>query len=113
MNTIEFSTPLLTWLEGQRPSGHGLEISLTKAGCAGFEHHMRWMDSPVGTSMESNAPFWVVVPAGQEQRLTGLKMGMVRKGLNQDIQWENPNATEACGCGISWTFPERSLPILG
>lgn len=113
MDAIEFSPRLMDWLQRQHTPGTCLEISLIKAGCAGYEHQLRWIEvSTTSLNMDSNAPFPVTVPSGQEEKLQGLKLDLVQKSLNQEIQWQNPNANEACGCGISWTFPERSLPLL-
>lgn len=110
---IYFSPSALAWLQRQRPDGSCLLIGLKKSGCAGFEHRMTWIQSPTGNRMDSNASFDVYALPQDQGVLKGLEIDLVTRGLNQEIAWRNPNAEAGCGCGISWTFPERALPTLG
>lgn len=112
MNGISFTPTALAWLQKQQPApGTPLVVGLKKAGCAGQEHFLRWGTSE-GVTMDSNAPFEVVAPHDSALLLQGLVVDLAPRGLNQELVWRNPNASDACGCGISWTFPERLLPTV-
>jgi len=45
----------------------------------------------------------IYVDAGSQALLDGTRVDFVRKGLNQEFTFINPNATAACGCGESFT----------
>ncbi len=114
MTKICFTEKALQWLQKQQPSPQAvLVIQLKKSGCAGFEHEMSWEPPPNVAAAQTNALFLVVTPPEDQKALDGLMVDLTKRGLNHEVVWNNPNANESCGCGVSWSFPERALPVIG
>ena len=87
--------------------GHkkALRIGLKKGGCAGMEYTMDYVDEldPNDEVIEHNGARVVIAPMAQ-MFLFGTEIDYKTSLLESGFAFNNPNVTEACGCGESIKF---------
>jgi iron-sulfur cluster assembly protein len=88
----------------KRGSGIGLRLAVKTSGCSGFAYTLEFVDALNldDECFESNG-MKVVVDARSLGMLAGTELDFVREGLNEGFKFNNPNATNNCGCGESFT----------
>ncbi|MCR9106524.1 MAG: iron-sulfur cluster assembly protein IscA [Gammaproteobacteria bacterium] len=86
--------------------GHGLGIRLgvTTSGCSGMAYVLEFVDepNPEDTVVEDYGVKVFVDPKSMVY-LDGTELDFVREGLNEGLQFRNPNVAAECGCGESFT----------
>jgi iron-sulfur cluster assembly protein len=87
-----------------RDSGVGLRLSVKNSGCSGFAYQMDYATEITEDDMvfESRG-VKVVVNEEHIKYLEGLEVDYVEDGLSCSFHFNNPNVTEQCGCGESFT----------
>jgi len=89
----------------KRGQGIGLRVGTRKSGCSGFAYDVDYADS-VGDDdqvFESHG-VKVVVDTASLTRIDGMEIDFVRSSLlNQGFEFRNPNVTNTCGCGESFS----------
>ncbi len=87
-----------------RGSGAGLRVSVKNAGCSGYAYQLAYAEEINDGELvfESHGVKVVVEPEHMEF-LTGLEVDYVQDGLTAAFHFNNPNVTEQCGCGESFT----------
>ncbi|QOL80568.1 HesB/IscA family protein [Pseudooceanicola spongiae] len=86
--------------------GHqGLRIGVKKGGCAGMEYTMDYVDSvdPMDEVVEQEGARVMIAPMAQ-MFLFGTEIDYETALLESGFRFNNPNVTEACGCGESIKF---------
>lgn len=88
----------------KRGKGVGMRLGIKKTGCSGFGYVI-----DVAETVESDdrvfsiSPNLVVVVNSQSYPyVQGTTIDYVRKGLNSNFEFYNPNAKVTCGCGESF-----------
>ncbi|THH38817.1 iron-sulfur cluster assembly accessory protein [Aliishimia ponticola] len=86
--------------------GHkGLRIGVKKGGCAGMEYTMEYVDE-VGEHeeiVEQDGARVIIAPMAQ-MFLFGTQIDYETSLLESGFRFNNPNVSEACGCGESIKF---------
>lgn len=93
-----------TMLE-QRGHGLGLRLGTRKSGCSGLAYVVDYADEvgPDDQVFESHG-VRVVVDAASLPALDGMQIDYVRTNLlNEGFEFRNPNVTDTCGCGESFS----------
>ena len=88
--------------------GHkALKIGIKKGGCAGMEFTMDYVDElgPQDEAVEVNGARVVIAPMAQ-MFLFGTEIDYETSLLESGFKFNNPNVTEACGCGESIKFDD-------
>ncbi len=88
--------------------GHsGLRIGVKKGGCAGMEYTMEYVDAtdPNDEVVEQDGARVMIAPMAQ-MFLFGTEIDYEVSLLESGFRFNNPNVTEACGCGESIKFAE-------
>ena len=88
--------------------GHaGLRIGVKKGGCAGMEYTMEYVDEadPNDEVVEQEGARVMIAPMAQ-MFLFGTEIDYETTLLESGFRFNNPNVTEACGCGESIKFDE-------
>ncbi|WP_421703882.1 HesB/IscA family protein [Aliiroseovarius sp.] len=88
--------------------GHkGLRIGVKKGGCAGMEYTMEYVDDvdPHDEVVEQDGARVMIAPMAQ-MFLFGTQIDYEVGLLESGFKFNNPNVTEACGCGESIKFDE-------
>ncbi|GAA6207678.1 iron-sulfur cluster assembly accessory protein [Cognatishimia sp. WU-CL00825] len=86
--------------------GHeGLRIGVKKGGCAGMEYTMEYVDErdPMDEVVEEGGARVMIAPMAQ-MFLFGTEIDYEVSLLEAGFKFNNPNVTEACGCGESIKF---------
>lgn len=86
------------------PASVGLRFGVKRTGCSGWGYlvdvaHQRNEHDQV---FEQDG-VTVLVDADSLPLVDGTTIDFVKRGLNQEFVFQNPNATAACGCGESFT----------
>ena len=90
----------------ERGGGKVVRISLKESGCSGFMYSVEELESPLDGDISKSLDNGVVVcfsPA-DAVALRGSEIDYTREGLNQTLKINNPNVTDACGCGASFNI---------
>lgn len=82
-----------------------LRLGVRKTGCSGWAYTVE-LDSEIDDSdhVFEDQGIKVVVDADSLPYLAGSRIDFVADGLNRTFKFDNPNATEECGCGESFTI---------
>ena len=86
--------------------GHaGLRIGVKKGGCAGMEYTMEYVDTsdPNDEVVEQDGARVMIAPMAQ-MFLFGTEIDYEISLLESGFKFNNPNVSEACGCGESIKF---------
>lgn len=83
----------------------GLKIGVKKGGCAGMEYTMDYVDSaePHDEVIDQDGARVLIAPMAQ-MFLFGTEIDYFESALESGFRFNNPNVTEACGCGESIRF---------
>lgn len=87
-----------------QPGAVGLRFGVRKNGCSGFAYVVDVATEARGDdrSFEEHG-VRVLVDATSLPHVDGTEIDFVRRGLNQEFVFRNPQATGECGCGESFT----------
>ena len=83
----------------------GLRIGVRKGGCAGMEYTMDYVSevNPHDEVVEQDGARIMIAPMAQ-MFLFGTEIDYETSLLESGFKFNNPNVTEACGCGESIKF---------
>ncbi len=83
----------------------GLRIGVKKGGCAGMEYTMEYVREPDPNDeiVEQDGARVMIAPMAQ-MFLFGTEIDYRTSLLESGFHFNNPNVTEACGCGESIKF---------
>lgn len=88
----------------QQPKGAGLRFGVRKTGCSGYAYVIDVAEAagPADTVVEA-AGIPVFIDATSLPVVAGTEIDFVRRGLNEEFVFRNPQSTGECGCGESFT----------
>ena len=89
----------------QKQGHSGLRIGVKKGGCAGMEYTMEYVDAPDPNDevVEQDGARVLIAPMAQ-MFLFGTEIDYETSLLESGFKFNNPNVTDACGCGESISF---------
>lgn len=88
----------------QRGSGLGIRLGVTKTGCSGYAYKIEFADewrSEDHLKIFDDLYIWVTTDA--LPYFQGMTVDYIKKGLNEQFEFINPNESGRCGCGESFT----------
>lgn len=87
-----------------RDGGQALRVGVRRTGCSGWAYEVG-LASEIHASDHrfEDAGITIVVDEESLPLVDGSRIDFVIDGLNRTFKFENPNATEECGCGESFT----------
>ena len=88
-----------------KESGMALRLGVRKTGCSGWAYEVS-IASEYGNDdlVFEDKGVKIVVDSDSLPYLKGSKIDFTATGLNRTFQFDNPNATDECGCGESFTI---------
>ena len=88
----------------------GVKIGVKNGGCAGMEYTMEYATEagPLDEVVEENG-IKVLIDPKAILFLIGSEVDFVTEKLSQRFVFNNPNQTDACGCGESVTIVPQKL----
>jgi iron-sulfur cluster assembly protein len=91
-----------------RGKGIGLRLGVKKAGCTGFSYVVDIADEKTTEDRIFSLDNGLSILVDQQSYpfLQGTHIDYVRKGLNSNFEFHNPNAKAICGCGESFSTSE-------
>jgi len=89
----------------QKEQGIALRLGVRKTGCSGWAYDVS-IASELGDDDElfEDKGVKIIIDRESLPYLTGSSIDFVTSGLNRTFQFDNPNATDECGCGESFTI---------
>lgn len=104
---VTITEPAARHVAGQldaRGKGLGIRLGVTTSGCSGMAYVLEFVDE-VAAEDQVFEGFGVKVFIDPKSMvyLEGTELDFVREGLNEGLQFRNPNVSAECGCGESFT----------
>lgn len=88
----------------QTEGGVGLRLGVRRTGCSGWAYEVGLAEAVEdGDTVFQDRGLQIVVDADALSLVDGTRIDFVREGLNRRFEFENPNVTDECGCGESFT----------
>lgn len=89
----------------EKEGGVALRLGVKQTGCSGWAYVVSLATEVADDDhVYEDDGVRVVVDPESFPYLEGSKIDFVSDGLNRTFQFDNPNATEECGCGESFTI---------
>jgi len=89
----------------EKENGSALRLAVRKTGCSGWAYEVS-IASEFGETDQifEDKGVKIVIDTESLPFLQGSKIDFTVSGLNRTFQFDNPNATDECGCGESFTI---------
>lgn len=86
------------------PTAIGLRFGVSRSGCSGWGYKvdMARRQQADDVVFESGG-VRIYVDAASLPQVDGTRIDFVKRGLNEQFTFDNPNVTGGCGCGSSFT----------
>ena len=87
-----------------RGKGVGLRLGVKTTGCSGMAYVLEFVDEPAPEDQvfEGHGVRIYIDPKSLVY-LEGTELDFVKEGVNEGLQFRNPNVSAECGCGESFT----------
>lgn len=84
--------------------GIGIRLSVKETGCTGYSYLIDLIDEPKTDDIELNIQdgLSIFVAPDAIKFIQGSEIDYIKKGLNYQFEFRNPNVTAMCGCGESF-----------
>ncbi len=89
--------------EQEVPEGYGLRIGVKGGGCSGFTYVLGFDKPKEKDSEYSIGDFTVYMEKSHALYLIGMEIDWLDGLNNRGFVFNNPNATDTCGCGTSFS----------
>ena len=87
----------------RRGKGLGIRLGVRTSGCSGMAYVLEFVDVVDGGDQVFEAhEMKVFVDPKSLVYLDGTELDFVKEGLNEGLQFNNPNTASECGCGESF-----------
>ena len=88
-----------------KEGGVGLRLGVRKTGCSGWAYTVQLAEGiEEDDTVFDNEGVKVVVSRESLDFLDGSEIDYVSEGLGKTFHFKNPNVTDECGCGESFTI---------
>lgn len=85
------------------PEGHGLRVGVKGGGCSGFSYILGFDVKKEKDDEFEIGGFKVLMEKSHAIYLLGMEIDWIEGLENRGFSFNNPNATESCGCGSSFS----------
>lgn len=88
----------------KRGEGIGLRLGVKTTGCSGMAYVMEYVDElDEGDQVFEDKGVKIIINPKSLVYLDGTELDFAREGLNEGFKFNNPNESDRCGCGESFT----------
>ena len=84
------------------PEHYGLRVGVKGGGCSGFSYVLGFDEVKEGDQRFALDGFTVLMEKAHGLYLLGMEIDWVEGLNNRGFSFNNPNATDTCGCGTSF-----------
>ena len=99
-------------LEDSPDTNKSIKLGVKNGGCAGMAYTMDYIDEINETDEYIDVEgIKLVIDPKAILFLLGTEMDYQKSTLNSGFIFNNPNQTDACGCGESVTLVEADIPV--
>ncbi len=84
------------------PDDYGLRVGVKGGGCSGFSYILGFDEKKADDQVFALGDLTVFMNRGHGLYLLGMEIDWVEGLNNRGFSFNNPNATESCGCGTSF-----------
>ena len=89
----------------KRGKGIGLRLGVRTTGCSGMAYVIEFADEiAANDEVFEQHDVKVVVDPKSLVYLDGTELDFAKEGLNEGLQFKNPNVKDECGCGESFNI---------
>jgi|TARA_B100000745_G_scaffold159611_1_gene104441 Fe-S cluster assembly protein SufA len=89
----------------EKTGAKAVRLSLKEAGCTGFKYVVDMVETiesdDIKLVLENGVEFYIDPKA--LSAVKGMDIDLVQEGVNRSIKFNNPNVTDECGCGESFS----------
>lgn len=85
------------------PEGHGLRVGVKGGGCSGFSYILGFDEKKEGDDSFQVNGITVYMEKAHAMYLLGMEIDWLDGLNNRGFTFTNPNATDTCGCGTSFS----------
>ncbi|PKL95967.1 MAG: iron-sulfur cluster assembly protein IscA [Gammaproteobacteria bacterium HGW-Gammaproteobacteria-8] len=87
-----------------REGGDGLRLAVRRTGCSGWAYVVELAEQRHDGDLEfEDQGVRILIDPASLSMIDGSTVDYVRDGLNWAFEFRNPNVTDECGCGESFT----------
>ncbi len=88
------------------PDCAGVRVTVKESGCSGYQYAIDYVKAvdanDLRVALDANNQLYV--DANALPILKGTVIHLVKEGLNESVQFQNPNVKSRCGCGESFSI---------
>ena len=88
--------------EQQIPAGYGLRVGVKGGGCSGFSYILGFDEAKPDDQVYGLGDLTILMNRSHGLYLLGMEIDWVEGLNNRGFSFNNPNATDTCGCGTSF-----------
>jgi iron-sulfur cluster assembly protein len=88
--------------EQKIPAQYGLRVGVKGGGCSGFSYVLGFDEAKEGDEHHNVKGIKVLLQKSHAIYLLGMEIDFVDGLNNRGFSFNNPNASETCGCGTSF-----------
>ena len=87
-----------------RGKGEGIRLGVRTSGCSGLSYVLEFVDE-INSEDEMFESYGVKLFVDPKSKiyLDGTELDLVKNGLNEGLEFRNPNVAGECGCGESFS----------
>ena len=85
------------------PEGHLVRVGVKGGGCSGMSYILGFDEQKTGDESFEVEGLKIIMNKAQSMYLLGMQIDYINGLQNRGFVFNNPNATETCGCGTSFS----------
>ncbi len=109
---VKFTKKAISHLENQviKQSALGILFNVKESGCSGFKYllELAFEINEDAKIYPLNDNLNLYVNNDIVNLIRGTEVDYIQEGVNQRLDFKNPNATASCGCGESFSVEQQS-----
>lgn len=87
------------------PEKKAIRLGIKKSGCSGYKYDIDFVEQPASDDLTQQLAddLQLFISKEAAEVVSGTVIDFTKEGLNSSIKFQNPNASNQCGCGESFS----------